>query len=150
MALVTAQNCFLPKEDIVNLCLHSCNSLMGGLPASTSWPSIVHPCSPPWQNVLKCSGLDVQSYFYSAVCSSLGTEGVLWWRRLVPVWGEELSAENHWPQLVETGSLQDILSQDTAWKLLLYRNKLIIKHWAEHQLVTENCETFLSEFSTCL
>ena len=53
--------------------------------------------------------------------STLGTGGVSWWSRLVPVWGDAASAEP-----VSTAGrdriLQDVLTPNTAGGLLLHRD----------------------------
>ena len=63
----------------------------------------------------------LQSSSGSESFSTLGTGGVSWWRVLLPVWGDALSAEP-----VSTAGrdwiLQDVLTQSTAGQLLLHRN----------------------------
>lgn len=57
----------------------------------------------------------------SGSLSTLGTGGVSWRTRLVPVWGDALSAE---PVSTAGGDwiLQDVLTRSTAGRLLLLRN----------------------------
>ena len=62
-----------------------------------------------------------QSRCCSTSFSTLGTGGVSWWSRLVPVWGDAASAEP-----VSTAGrdriLQDVLTPNTAGRLLLHRS----------------------------
>ena len=73
------------------------------------------------------------------LCPHLGTGGVSWRTRLVPVWGDALSAE---PVSTAGGDwiLQDVLTRSTAGRLLLLRNMtplpLSVKTFPDNSHVT--------------
>ena len=94
-------------------------------------------CCMKEQNKTTCADVrieDISRHMYSAALtgcltssscsgsfSTLGTGGVSWRTRLVPVWGDALSAE---PVSTAGGDwiLQDVPTQSTAGRLLLLRN----------------------------
>ena len=94
-------------------------------------------CCMKEQNKTTCADVrseDISRHMYSAALtgclsssscsgsfSTLGTGGVSWRTRLVPVWGDALSAE---PVSTAGGDwiLQDVLTRSTAGRLLLLRN----------------------------